>query len=606
MNAPGSQKNPVHAAKWLAGLLCGALFAALAYSGLLRTPSNAVNDALYQRPQAAFGDIVIVGIDEAAIEAYGPLPWSRDIYAAAIDYLNARPETRPAVIGVDVIFLGESDPVSDAALADAAARHGNVVVAKAAVFSTAVIESTDNGTTLDSFHVESVNAPYPALANATAQGHINAMADTDGILRHAMLAVDLPDGTQLPAFHRAIAGRYAAGQGMSLAMPPTQGRNFWYLPYTGLPGAYSDGISIRELVEGTVQPELFAGKIVLIGPYAAGLMDQYPTAVDHARPMYGVEVQANAVEALLRGDFKTEAPLWPQVLALFAASAGCFWWMWDRKPLWAGLSLVLAAGGWLGACLLAYRQGLVLQALWVPLAAAVIYMATVAVNYIRAALEKRRVTNTFKRYVAPEVVNEILKQGPAALELGGKLADIAVLFVDIRGFTPMSELLEPPRLVEILNRYLTLTSTCILQNKGTLDKFVGDATMAIWGAPLPQEDHVYLAVKAARDMVEASAALNRELEEAYGRTVGFGVGVHCGPAVVGNIGAKIRMDYTAIGDTVNTAARLEANAPSGRVYLSRAVADALGERIRTTSLGGSVKLKGKTEGFEVLMLDELL
>ena len=144
-----------------------------------------------------------------------------------------------------------------------------------------------------------------------------------------------------------------------------------------------------------------------------------------------------------------------------------------------------------------------------------------------------------------------------------------------------------------------------MRYQGTLDKFVGDCAMAFWNAPLPQEDAVYLACCAAMDMVEGSKALGEELEAKYGRTVSFGVGVHVGPAVVGNIGAPQRMDYTAIGDTVNTSARLEANAPGGKVLISRAVADALGDRAETTSLGGSIKLKGKAEGFETLTLDSL-
>ena len=122
---------------------------------------------------------------------------------------------------------------------------------------------------------------------------------------------------------------------------------------------------------------------------------------------------------------------------------------------------------------------------------------------------------------------------------------------------------------------------------------------------MPQEDYIYKAVKAAMDMVEGSRALSRKLEEEFGRTVSFGVGVHCGPAVVGNIGAEMRMDFTAIGDMVNTAARLEANAPGGMIFISRTVADALEGRISATSLGDSIKLKGKADGFEVLQMEGL-
>ncbi|MBR6477208.1 MAG: adenylate/guanylate cyclase domain-containing protein, partial [Lachnospiraceae bacterium] len=159
--------------------------------------------------------------------------------------------------------------------------------------------------------------------------------------------------------------------------------------------------------------------------------------------------------------------------------------------------------------------------------------------------------------------------------------------------------------VEIVNRYLTLTTECIIKNHGVLDKFVGDCTMAFWNAPIAQEDPVYLACCAAMDMVEGSKALGEELQQRFGRSVSFGIGVNWGPAVVGNIGAPKRMDYTAIGDTVNTSARLEANAPGGQILISRSVADALGDRAEVTSLGSTIKLKGKAEGFEILRLDKL-
>lgn len=166
----------------------------------------------------------------------------------------------------------------------------------------------------------------------------------------------------------------------------------------------------------------------------------------------------------------------------------------------------------------------------------------------------------------------------------------------------MSERLSPEEVVNILNQYLSMTSSCIEKNRGTLDKFVGDATMAFWGAPLPEEDPVYLAAKTALDIVDGAEALNKKLKEEINEELHVGVGVHFGPAVVGNMGSEKRMDYTAIGDTVNTAARLEANAPGGMVYISRAVAEKLGDRMKYESLGDTIKLKGKAEGFEVLKL----
>ena len=219
--------------------------------------------------------------------------------------------------------------------------------------------------------------------------------------------------------------------------------------------------------------------------------------------------------------------------------------------------------------------------------------------------EKHLIDETFGYYIAPEVKKQLLAGGMDSLALGGKTQDVAVLFVDIRGFTTMSEQLDAQTVVEILNRYLTLATDCIVKNHGTLDKFVGDCAMALWNAPFPQEDPVYLACRAAMDMVSGSESLAKDLQSRFGHAVSFGVGIHWGSAVIGNIGAPQRMDYTAIGDTVNTAARLEASAPGNTVYISRVVADLLGDRAVVTSLGTGIKLKGKSEGFEVLRLDSL-
>lgn len=591
--------------RWAARICAAALLTAAAGSGLLSGASGAADDALYQRPAATDGQIVVIGMDQRALDALGPMPWPRSYMADAVNYLNADPENAPAVIGIDVLYVGESaDPLADAALAEAAEMGGNVVTAGAAEFGSSLVE-TDGGFYMDERAVLAWDAPFDALRSAADCGHINAMADEDGVIRHALLYVDTPQGERVRSFARAIYERWAAQSGTEPTAPPETTDGFFYLPYTAAPGGYSDGVSFLDLLDGAVDPSYFAGKIVLIGPYAAGLLDEYRTAMDHAAPMYGVEIQANQIDAYRAGFLPREVREDAQLAALFCFSLLAALWLRERRLsqtllAWAAVSL-----GWLGLCAGAYRAGLVLHVLYIPLAAAALTAASVAANYLRAQREKKRVTDTFGRYVDPAVLRQLLTQGGAAEDLGGRVYDIAVLFVDIRGFTTMSEALPPAVVVEILNRYLTLTTECVMRWHGTLDKFVGDCTMAFWNAPLPQEDAVYLACCAAMDMVDGSRALNEELERRYGRAVSFGVGVHVGPAVVGNIGAPRRMDYTAIGDTVNTAARLEANAPGGTVLISRAVADALGGRARTTSLGGSIRLKGKAEGFETLTLDAL-
>ena len=591
----------------ITALTAAALITALSASGLLYRIDCLVSDALYQSPQALDGNIFIVGIDAQSLEELGPFnTWDRTVFADVIEALNGSdPSARPAAIGIDVLFAGETDPKIDSYLAQAAEEGGNVVAACAVNFTSAFVETEDGGGYMTDYFIESVDYPFDGLESAAEVGHINSMYDADGFLRHQIFKIDLPDGESLASFSYLLACKYAEANGLDAPKPPpTDARGNWYLPYTGGPGTF-ECISLCDVLSGEVGGDYFADSVVIIGPYATGLMDTVYTAADHAQIMYGTEYHANAVNALLLGEYKTELPQYLQLALLFVISFFFVLLFSDRRIWSCVLIWLLGCGAWLGLALLAYSLGTVISPLYAPIAITLIFIGSVAANYMRAAAEKRRVRETFGRYVDPSIIKELMKEDSDSLGLGGKLCDIAVLFVDIRGFTSMSEVLTPPQVVEILNQYLSLTTDCVLKNHGTLDKFVGDCTMAIWNAPLEQDDYIMNACRAALDMVEGSKPLAEKLQREFGRSVAFGVGVHCGAAVVGNIGAEIRMDYTAIGDTVNTAARLEANAPGGKIYISRAVADALSGRIKTTSLGDTIKLKGKAEGFEILTLDGL-
>ena len=590
-------------------LLAGAIAAGLCASGIMYAQDAYVADALYQQASPQDGQIVLINIDQKSLDALGPFAsWGRALMGDVINSLNQDPEHAPAVIALDVLYVGASDdPAGDSYLAEACANSCPVVTACAGTFGAQLVQHSDGSFYMDDYALTAYDEPYEELKNATWQGHINSMFDADGILRHGIWQIDLPDGEQIPSFHRQIYELYCENTGRAAdTIPETDSRYRYYIPFQGRPGAYNDNYSVIDLLNGEIDPSAYAGKIVLIGPYAAGMQDDFATAIDHAGKMYGIEYQANMIDALLHGETKREAGRAPQAFAVFAVA--CLWGLiFSRRRLRTAVAgWIGTVAGYLGICMAAYAKGIVLSPIYIPLSVSMLFVGSIALSYLRAALEKRRVTATFQRYVAPEIVAELLKEGSEAAALGGRLCDIAVLFVDIRGFTTMSEILEPEEVVQILNRYLTLTSTCIFDHGGTLDKFVGDCTMAFWGAPLPQEDCIYKAVRTAFDMIERSAALQKELEEKFGRTVSFGVGVHYGPAVVGNIGAPNRMDYTAIGDTVNTAARLEANAPGGCIYVSHAVAEALEGRVQFTSLGDTVPLKGKAAGFEVLRAEALL
>ncbi len=573
--------------------------------GLIDRMDGWAADALYQQPRALDGKIIVIGIDDRAIEEIGPYnSWDRSVMASALEALAKDPAKRPAVVAIDTLYTGESDPAADARLSEAASNLGNVITASFASIGTAVKEDAAGNLYYDNNAVYDYSLPYESLRNVTTQAHINAMTDEDGILRHAVLTVS-PDDVPVYSMAYTAAKSYADLNGIQLTEPPTRNGSF-YVSYSALPGGFNDGYSIVDLINGTITPDEFEDKIVFIGPYAVGLQDTFFTAIDHGRQMYGVEYQANVSQMILDSEYKKEASRALQIFALLlvCAVAACIF----NKT---GIKISSAAGAALiavsiGMAYLLYTFGIVVHPLWIPAGVLILYLFSVGQNYVMSVFEKQQITKTFERYVAPEIVSEILKEGPENLSLGGKLCEIAVLFVDVRGFTTMSERLEPEKVVFILNRYLTMASGCVEKNGGTLDKFVGDAMMAFWGAPIVSDDFIYNAVKTASDIVKGAAEVSAELTEEIGEELNVGVGVHFGPAVVGNMGAEKHMDYTAIGDTVNTAARLEANAPGGTVYISRSVAEKLEGRIRYTSLGNSVRLKGKSEDFEVLRLEELI
>ena len=236
--------------------------------------------------------------------------------------------------------------------------------------------------------------------------------------------------------------------------------------------------------------------------------------------------------------------------------------------------------------------------MYLPAFILLIYAYKYLKMYFAERLHRTRLSNAFKKYVAPQVVDQLAKDQRFEIKLGGELRNVAVLFIDIRGFTPLSESLPPQDVVSILNEYFALVTKVIFDHGGTLDKFIGDAAMAVFNAPVDLPDYEYRAVCTALDIVSGAAALERRLFEQHQKNVGFGIGVNLGEAVVGNIGCDFRMDYTAIGDTVNTAARLESNAKRGQILISKRLYARVKDRIVAEEIG-VIPLKGKAEGIFV-------
>ena len=370
--------------------------------------------------------------------------------------------------------------------------------------------------------------------------------------------------------------------------------------YAGKPFDY-EAMSLYDVLEGNRDPRIFTDCVVFVGAYVTGLQDQF-TVPNSTNQMYGVEINANIVQSYLDECFPVDAD--PFMISLiFGILIMALYLLFTNFHIRWGTILfgLIEIVSVIVGILLYTKKFISVPMLYFNVFLALTYVATLVVNYLREMIARRKISGAFRKYVAPQVVDEIMKTGSYNIKLGGENKDIAVLFVDIRGFTPLSESLPPEKVVEILNKYLNLTTNSVFKNSGTLDKFIGDATMAVFNAPFDLEDYEYKAVCAAFDIVSGAKEFEEVCMKEFGKKVQFGVGVNCGEAVVGNIGCDFRMDYTAIGDTVNTAARLEANAKAGQVLISQKLYDRIKDRIEVNEVG-VIPLKGKSEGVFVYEL----
>lgn len=560
-------------------------------------------DRLNQRESVTNKKIYIVAIDDKTLERYGPVgTWSRHIPAQLVELLN-KEETRPAVIGFDVIYSEKNDEEGDSHFANACKEAGNVVAALSFSFKEMPERDEKGKTVYNPYYVDYVIEPYKELKDSVICGYANTAVDRDGFVRQAMAYLDY-EGERIYSLSSQVYKNYQESQGKEAVFPEVYGRgNRYYFSYSGRPGGYNT-VSMADVLDGTVDTRLFKDAVVLVGAYAVGMQDSYTPSISHNSQMYGVEIHANIIDALLKG--KTQLPVSPLLYGGVSALLCGIFFAVIRKarilPVSVGTGVLIILDVLFARFM--YGRGILVPVALVPAVLVLIYGERVIEGYLAEILRRRKVVNVFKQYVAPQIVEKISKDTDFELVLGGENRHIAVLFVDIRGFTTMSESLKPEEVVEILNEYLSLTTKSIFDNEGTLDKFVGDATMAVFNAPFALDDYIFKAVCAAWDMKAGSDAIAEKFEKRFGKSVAFGIGVNCGEAVVGNIGCEFRMDYTAIGDTVNTAARLESNAKRGQILISETVYEAVKDRVEVTPIG-EIPLKGKSKGVFVYQVDEV-
>jgi adenylate cyclase len=485
------------------------------------------------RGEHAARDVVVVGIDARTFGAVRRFPFSRTLHARMIDRLR---RARAKVIAYDVQFTEPSgDDAADNALVAAADR------ARRIVFSTTEIGA---GGASNVFGGDTVLRTIGARA-----GSGNLPNDPSGVIRRLAY-----DDLGLRGF-AVVAAELASGRAVRRSEFADDG-SAW-IDYPGPPRTIRT-VSFGDVLRGHVPARVLRGKVVVVGATAPVLKDVFATSTASDDLMSGPEIQAAAIQTVLDDFPLRAAPGWLDGLlivllgtvgALATARLG------PARGAFAGLAVAL---GFAVAAQLAFGTGLIIAVLG-PLAALALGVAgAIGVAAAVHGFERQRVRDLFSRFVPEAVVDDVLARVDDELRLGGERRVVTVLFSDIRGFTRYSEDRTPEEVIEVLNRYLTIMSNVILDHGGTLIAYMGDGIMAAFGAPTEQVDHADRALAAAEQMAgPALEEVNAWIRARGGEDFKIGIGLNSGPVMAGNVGSERRMEYTTIGDTTNTASRLE-------------------------------------------------
>lgn len=560
--------------------------------------------------------IAILDIDEKSLTELGRWPWDRARMAELVNALFVR--ERIAVLGFDMVFA-EPDSSSGLAVLDELARGalaGNVDYQKALMqlapqldydrrfadalaghpvvlgyyfsnqdASSGAIPAPLTGAGAFGTHPFTLfdwtgyGGNLPALQQAARRaGYFNPVIDFDGSVRRVPLVTEYRDGVYGALSLEVIRALYndaavtplfddptdpaAPLSGLALTTPrgvrvvPVDANGAALVPYRGAAGSFPY-YSIADVLAHRIPAGALAGKIVLVGTTAPGLMDQRTTPVGEVYP--GVEVNANLVSGMLDGGIRFQPPFAASLQALALGIAGLamiFLWPWRIPPRATLYTLILLAAV-VAADLFAFvRLDWSIPAASLLLAVLALYVLNMSYGYFVEARAKRHFAALFGQYVPPELVEEMSRH-PEDYSMAGRRAELTVLFCDVLGFTAIAETLEPEALARLMNEYLGTMTEVIRAHRGTLDKYMGDAIMGFWGAPVDDRQHARHAVAAALGMRAALVELNRTLTSRGWPTLWIGVGINTGPMTVGDMGSSVRKAYTVMGDAVNVAARLE-------------------------------------------------
>ncbi|MFT7184481.1 MAG: adenylate cyclase [Oceanicoccus sp.] len=579
---------------------------------LLESQNSKLTHSLYQGRELS-DEIVIVAIDDLSLSSLNsPFTWPLNHYGQTLDHIY---EGDPAVVMIDVLFTQETTSIPQESIAELFQQElqtnefifevlsylqspnpfdqefvevlysvNNLFLAKAV--------SGDEVFNGESYEYTNPIVPAELFSDAAHTAYVSTSASTDETV-YGIPELLTVNGVTEKHMDFQIVENYL---NKDLNDVPLEEGNL--LINYAQPSFSYPMYSLVDVYNGTLDSSIFEDKIVLIGATAEVLHDQFVTPIDSELPMPGIEIHANAIQTLLDQEFlgyQDTAAFIGLVAVIVLASVFAFLYL----PIWGGLVVLIAEiavfpfyAQW------RFDKGVIINLIWPVFAMVTAYLLVMAYRNFTEFREKRALRNAFSHYVSPELVKQISESGDD-LELGGERRIMTTLFLDIENFTGLSEKLEPHEVVKIINIYFDAFAKEIMAHGGTVDKFEGDAIMALFGAPIKSADHALKACQTAMAIRSRISALN----EQTGHNLNVRLGIATGECIVGNMGSESRFDYTAMGDTVNTASRLEGGNKfyGTRILVNPGTMEASQESLFFRRID-RVKLKGKDEAIDIYEL----
>lgn len=605
--------------------------------GILRSFDDRMRDAyfLYRGEMPNGGSVVIVDIDEASLRALGQWPWSRDKLSKIIENLTS---AGVAVIGIDAVFA-EEDRTSPSLIAkklnlkenlqDYDLQFANTLANSPVILGYGFDLVDEDGdkrapkipailiekNKKEDFAIKALGATLniePIQNAGYSSGFFNVIPDSSGMIRSVPLVISFDD-VLYPSLALEIA-RVVSGEKKIFINYDELGIENISIGQTVIPtdaigritvnyrGGFKNFkyLSAKDIYDGEFNADEVEGKIVLIGTSAIGLYDLRTTPFDSA--FAGVEVHANAIDNILSGDFIYK-PSYADGVTVILVVFSSFLIVFSVTSMnFYGKILTFFAASFLyvwGSYYALFHEGIILNILFPLAAISLAFVTTLAFDYFYSIKSERAIRAKFASKVSKSVMDDILKNTNGN-ELSIKNKEVTIFFSDIRGFTSISEKLGAKELIALLNRYMQPMSEIIIKNQGTIDKFIGDAVMAYWNAPLDTQNHADLAVKSALEQFEALKILNSQLEKENLPQISIGIGINTGEVIVGEMGCEIRSDYTVIGDAINLGSRLESLCKfyGSNLNISNFTKERLKEKYIFRFLD-LVRVKGKNEPVEI-------